>query len=216
MKQIHRFWNWFQDNEQAISNAIRLGINTKELALHLNRNLGYVSKRIGFYIITPVMGEKSTIIFSGAGYRKLFPKLVALEELAPKLEHFIPQAFIKPMQDKAAILDGTDAGYNFGRYRIRISELRMALVDYNIQTKQLRIRIYISNYDSLKKYSTLQDNLHYILMVVLGEIAYRKHIKGVELDDLPNGHNGLLNLIELPDYIDYLYQINSPRKTRFF
>jgi hypothetical protein len=47
-------------------------------------------------------------------------------------------------------------------------------------------------------------------MEITGEIAFRRHIKNIEIDQLPL----LLPLIELPDYIDYLYKINSREKTR--
>ena len=46
-------------------------------------------------------------------------------------------------------------------------------------------------------------------MDVIGEIAYRKHIKKIEFAQKPITPNGLLDLIELPDYIDYLYKINA-------
>ena len=98
MKQISKFCCWFQDNEEAIKNALLLGINTKEVFYHLNRNYSYISKRIGFLIISPSKGQdKYTIIFTADGYRKLFPKIIALEEQAPQLQNFIPQAFIKPV-----------------------------------------------------------------------------------------------------------------------
>ena len=51
-------------------------------------------------------------------------------------------------------------------------------------------------------------------MEVIGEIAFRKHIKKIEFFDIPEATNGLLSLIELPEYIDYLYKINARQKTR--
>ena len=41
-----------------------------------------------------------------------------------------------------------------------------------------------------------------------------KNIKKIEFFDFPEAKHGLLSLIELPDYIDYLYKINSRQKTR--
>ena len=71
MKQITKFWSWFQDNEEAIKNALLLGINTKEVFHHFNRNYSYISKRIGFLIIIPSTDQgKFTIIFTAEGYRK--------------------------------------------------------------------------------------------------------------------------------------------------
>jgi hypothetical protein len=215
MKQITKFWSWFQDNEDAIKNALLLGINTKEVFHHLKRNLNYVSKRTGFMIKAPNSNnDKCLIIFTGEGYRKLFPKLIALEEQAPQLQHFIAQAFIKPTQDKTPYLTSKDEPYIFKKYKIKISELFIALADYNITTKQLKINLYIPDYDRIKDCDEIENNLKYLVMEIIGEIAFRKHIKKMEFFDLPEATNGLLSLIELPDYIDYLYKINTRQKTR--
>ena len=90
----------------------------------------------------------------------------------------------------------------------------MGLVDYNITTKQLKINLYIPTYDRIKDFEEIQIDLKYLVMEVIGEIAFRKHIKNIEFLELPEATHGLLSLIELPEYIDYLYKINSTRKTR--
>ena len=88
----------------------------------------------------------------------------------------------------------------------------MALVDYNITTKQLKINLYIPGYNRIKDSDEIENNLKYLVMEVIGEIAFRKHIKKIEFLKLPEATNGLLSLIELPDYIDYLYKINTNQK----
>ncbi len=212
MKQITKFWIWFQDNEEAIKNAFLLGINTEEVFYHLDRNYSYISKRIGFLMISPSKDQdKCTIIFSADGYRKLFPKIIALEDQAPQLHYFIPQAFIKPIHDKTPYLEGKDEPYTFKNYKIKISQVYMALVDYNTTTKQLKINIYVPAYNSIKDNDEIDSDLQYLVMDVIGEIAFRKHIKSIVFQELPESTNGLLSLIELQDYIDYLYTINSKR-----
>ena len=80
MKQITTFWNYFQKNEETIKNAILLGINTNEVFSLFERKLDYISKRIGYIITRPSEDQdKYTIIFTANGYRKLFPKITALE-----------------------------------------------------------------------------------------------------------------------------------------
>jgi hypothetical protein len=210
MKQITNFWNWFQDNEEAIKNAFLLGINTEEVFINLNRNYKYISKRIGFLIIGPQSEQdKSTIIFTAAGYRKLFPKIIELEDTAPKLQYFIPQAFIKPMQNLEKFREGNDAPYTFENFKIQISKLQFTLKDYNISTKHLKIELFMDKYDEIKQFEELTMELKFIVMEIIGEIAYRKHIKQIEFSQKPNNPIGLLDLIELPDYIDYLYKINA-------
>lgn len=90
----------------------------------------------------------------------------------------------------------------------------MALLDYNIETKQLKINIYLPYYNELKQFDDLNPNINWIIMQIIGEIAFRKHIKHIELNQLPFEVSGLLSLIELPYFIDYLYKINLRKKTR--
>ena len=95
--------------------------------------------------------HKIIFIFSAKGNQNLFPLLIALEEQAPKLKYFIPQAFIKPMQNKTAVKNGTDLPYAFSQYQLKISNIYLTLIDYNSSTKQLKIKIHIPNYNTLKK-----------------------------------------------------------------
>ena len=215
MKQIQNFWNWFQDNEQEIKNAFLLHINTKEVFFHLSRNLDYVSKRIGFLIKEQEKSEKILIIFTGAGYRKLFAKLIALEEQAPDLKIFKAQAFIKPTLEQDKTKQGLDEPYIFENYELKISQLQFALIDYNIATKKLKLAIFIPHFSVLKNFEDLHENISYLLMETIGEINYRKHIKHFELEQQHKHQIGLLDLIELQEYIDYLYKISARQKPRF-
>ena len=217
MKQIDKFWSWFQDNEQALKNAFFLGINSEEVLFHFTRNLNYVSKRIGFVIKRPSDdSDKSLIVFTGGGYRKLFPKLIALEDQAPKLELFRPQAFIKPMQNTDVIKQGTDDPIYCENYTLKISEMQFSLLDFNIATKQLSLTIYLPNYNEIQTIEQLYDDIKWLIMEIIGEINYRKHIKYFELIQMPKNEKGLLDIIELQMYIDYLYKINSRKKCEIY
>ena len=215
MKQINTFWNYFKKNEQEILNAILLGINTEEILSQITTKLDYVSKRIGYVIKAPkTINDKFIIIFTGNGYRKLFAKIIALENQAPVLVNFTAQAFIKPLEDVTKYINGNDEPSNCGNYEIKISELQIALLDYNIETKQIKINIYLPHYNELKHFEDLKHNIDWIVMQIIGEIAFRKHIKQIQLKQMPLEPKGLLSLIELPDFIEYLYKINSRKKTR--
>ena len=215
MKKITTFWNYFQKNEQEILNAILLGINTEEVLSQITKKLDYVSRRIGYVIKAPMtINDKFIIIFTGGGYRKLFPKIIAFEEQAPPLKHFTAQAFIKPLQNTAKYINGTDEPCSCKNYQIKISEIQMALLDYNIATKHIKINLYIPDYNDLKQYPDLKSNIDWIVMQIVGEIAFRKHIKQIQLNQMPLEPIGLLSLMELSDFIEYLYKINSRKKTR--
>lgn len=206
MKKVTTFWNWFQDNEKLIYNAIKTGNNKQLIWLHLIRNYTYLSPDIILLMQTSITQQhKITFIFSAKGNKEQFPILIALEEQAPKLKYFVPQAFIKPMQYKTSNKNGNDLPYTFGQYQLKISSIYLSLINYNSNTKQLKIRLYIPNYNNLKKFSCLEKSIEILLCIILGEIDFRNHIEEMECTQLETTIPGLLNLIELPEYIDYLF-----------
>lgn len=215
MKAIEKFWTWFQDNEQEVKNALVLGIRTEEVLPQLSKKVYFVSRRIGFVIKFPATDADSFLfIFTGGGYRKLFPKLLAFEELAPQLEFFRVQAFIKPMENREEVLLGTDRPIYFRHYEFKVSILRFSLLDFSVKSKQVRLTVFLEDYHALKGFEQLLNDVETVLIDVIGEIKYRKHIKDFELAPLPINQSGLIPLIELEECIDYLYTINSRKKTR--
>jgi hypothetical protein len=179
------------------------------------KKLDIVSKSIGF-VIRPSreFKDKFIIIFTGNGLRRLFAKMMALENQAPTLEHFTAQAFIKPLEDTTMYKDGTDDPCECKNFEIKISEIQMALLDYNIAKKEIKIDLFLPDNEELKQYDDLESTIEYIVMQIIGEIAFRKHMREINLYPMALEPKGLLSLIELPDFIDYLYKINSRKKTR--
>ena len=212
MKQITTFWNYFKKNEQEIINAFFLGINGDEIYSQFKKKYNNISKRISFQITKPANNQdKYRIIFTACGHRKLYPKIIALENLAPPLEYFTAQAFIKPFEKTEEYKNGSDKPIIFENYEIKISKIQIALSDYNLATKQLKINLFLPHFDEIKQYEDLKLNIDWIVMQVIGEIAFYKHIREIKLLQMPLEPIGLLSLIELADFIDYLYQINSRR-----
>ena len=210
IKTIQNFWTWFQQNEQAIYHAYKLGINSDEVIENLHRNLNYVSKRIVIYIYTQNNHpNKFCVLFSAHGYRKLFPKIIALGEKTPRLEYFTAQTFLKPLcaENKNQFSD---------KIIEMINSIFIKLEDYNTASKKIILTLYlpknISNEDKLysKKY------VKSLLRFTLGEIIFKKHIKEVYFKPLPRNTNGLLSLSELPEFIEYLAKINYSRKLKIF
>ena len=66
-------------------------------------------------------------------------------------------------------------------YEIKISEIQIALADYNIPTKQLKIDMYLPDYNELQQFEDLESNIDWIVMQIIGEIAFRKHIRQILL-----------------------------------
>ena len=214
-KKITTFWNHFKNNEQQIALAILFGIRTEEVLDQLFKNLNGVSKKIDYLIKPPSEGQdKFIIIFSGNGNPRLFAKMMALENQAPELKHFIAQAFIKPLENPAMYKDGSDKPCWCRNFEIKISEIQVTLLDYNIATKQLKINLHLPNYDKLIDFEGLKEDFNWIVMCIIGEIAYYKNIKEINLQPMPTEPFSLFSLLDLTNYINYLYQINSRKKTR--
>ena len=107
-----------------------------------------------------------------------------------------------------------DASYSFEKYKLKISELQIALLDYNIETKQMKINIYLPDYNELKYFEDLNDNINWILMQIIGEITFRNHIKEIKLNQTMLEQKGVLGIMELPYFMEYLFKINSRNETR--
>ena len=147
IKTIQNFWTWFQQNEQAIYHAYKLGINSDEVIENLHRNLNYVSKRIVIYIyMQNNQPNKFCVLFSAHGYRKLFPKIIALGEKTPRLEYFTAHTFLKPLcaENKNQFSD---------KLIEMIKSILIKLEDYNTASKKIILTLYmpenISNEDKL-------------------------------------------------------------------
>jgi hypothetical protein len=199
IKTIQNFWRWVDDNQTTIFNAYVVGINTQEVAMHFNRNLNYISKQIDCLIF--YQDETLKLLFTAQGYRKLFPKLIALEENAPKLSRVTPIIFIKPITNKERYLKKEDGYLSIFKQEIKISDLYLQLDNYNTTTKKIDITVFHPYQDSVK----MLNAILFIIMFVIGEIAFKKHLKQIEFKSYDKLPIGLLQLIELDEYIAYLY-----------
>jgi hypothetical protein len=157
--------------------------------------------------------DKNTSTSNGFDYCKLFAKDY-LRKPGTNAGTLHAQAFIKPLEDTSIYKDGTDEPCVCKNFEIKISEIQMALLDYNIAKKEIKIDLYLPDYNELKQYEDLESTIEFLVMQIIGKIAFRKHMREINLRQMPMEPKGLLSLIELPDFIDYLYKINSRKKTR--
>ena len=214
-KKINSFWNYVRKNEQEIFNGLLLGINYDQVLKQFHKKLVTISKVFIFLIQIPDHDQqKYTIVFCCRGCRNLYSKALALEKQVPQMETFTAQAFVQPTANISKYKNGTDEPLEFGPYEIKISDMQMSLEDYDIDRKQLKINIYLPYYDAIKAYESLHYDIELNVLLILGEMVFYKHIRKINLHPMPIEPVGLLPLIELPDFIDYLYKINSRKKTR--
>jgi hypothetical protein len=210
IKTIQNFWTWFQDNEKTIYYAVKMDINTDEVIKYFDQNLDYVSKRIDcFFLENSSESQKHQIVFSAYGYKKLFPKLIALGDTAPRLEYFSVQTFIKPL---------TPENYNQipEVFHKIIQQSLIKLDDYNISSKKVKITLYLPENFEFKNESQLFFSAELAIMFTLGEVNYKKHIADFEVKQISKKTNGLLQLLDLPEFIKYLSKINYSRKLKIY
>ncbi|MFC6876908.1 hypothetical protein ACFQZF_10385 [Flavobacterium myungsuense] len=210
LKQIKSFWKWFEQNETQILEAFLNHTNHYEVFNHLNRKLNYVSKRIGFILIGHKSNtERIKLIMTAHGYKKLFPKVNALINNAPKSNSFNFQAFIQPETDLEKFKKGFDKPYIFRDFELKTSELYFLPLEFNTYQKKMKIVVYMKNFKYHFDNDFIDEAIQIIIQDLIGEVEYKKTISLVQLAQLPQNPKNLIHLYELQEYIDFLNKINS-------
>lgn len=209
LKQIKSFWKWFAQNEIQILEAFTTLTKHDEVFNQLNRKLSYVSKRIGFILVgRKSNSEKVKLIITAHGYRKLYPKVNALINNAPKSIHWDFQAFIQPNKDIEMFKQGIDNPYIFQDFELKTSELYFKPLEFNTFQKKMKIVVYLKNYKYHFDNDAIDEAVYIIIQDLIGEENFKKTISLVQLAQLPENPLNLVHLYELQEYIDFLNKIN--------
>ncbi|CAM4001306.1 hypothetical protein FLCU109888_13130 [Flavobacterium cucumis] len=209
MKTIYNFWFWFEDNEQALYNAYKLDSNKAEMEWHFKRNLNYVSRRIKFYITDdPQIANKLKLFITAHDYRKLFPKINALEENRPFLDHFSIQFYIPPFNPENPSIPK--------KLIETIQNTKVKLENYNIATKKVILTLYLQEYEMKETIKSIKQQGYLLLLFTLGEVNYKKYIHDFDCQKLPQHPSDLLDLTELPELLENLSEIDYSRKLKIF
>lgn len=169
LKTIQNFRTWFQDNEQAIYNACKLEINKDEVLFHLERSLNYVSKRIEHFITNHLQNEnKLKVFFTAHGYRRLFPKMRALEDKILSLKYFSIQVYITPLNTLESTIP-----YNLVE---AINNTQIKLEDYNTATKKIILTLYCHEKIMQLNIKKVERHVYLLLLYTLGEVKYKRHL----------------------------------------
>jgi hypothetical protein len=209
LKQIKSFWKWFEQNEMQILEAFTTQTKHDEVFNLLNRKLSYVSKRIGLILVgRKSNSEKLKLIITAHGYKKLFPKVNALINNAPKSIHWNFQAFIKPNEDIEMFKQGIDNPYIFQDFELKTSELYFKPLEFNTFQKKMKIVVYLKNYKYHFDNDAIDEAVYIIIQDLIGEENFKKTISLVQLAQLPENPKNLVHLYELQEYIDFLNKLN--------
>ena len=209
LKQIKTFWNWFERNEAIIFTAVSDRVKYDEVFDGLSKKLDYVSKRIGYILIeTKKKPVKAKLIFTANGYRKLFPKINALVDNAPKLQNWEFQSLIQPKTDLEKFKQGLDNPYKFPDFELKISDIYFKPLLMDTFKKNMTILVFLKNYKYHYDNEFLEEAVQIIIQDLVGEVDFKRTISMVKLSQLPEKPKNLINLYQLKGYIDFLNKLD--------
>ena len=204
MRKINIFWNWFQDNNQNIKNLINeTPHNQKQICYWLNKQLGYYCKELDFMIVLPKKAnQKSELIITANGNPEYFDQVIQLINNAPILRNWRFIAFIQLTEKIDKIIERLDDPYVIQELTIKTNEAKFLPLDYDVNSKELDIIIYLKNYYIHCNTKTLQQIIYVILKDLLGEKSICQNINFIQLAKTPNQIEELIELYEFQFYID--------------
>lgn len=146
LKKIKSFWRFWAANKSEIQEVLITQEPKKEVISALLKKLNSISRRIGYKLETNKISGNTKITFTAHGYKILFPKIIALAENFPVIPGLSVQAFIQPTEDLEKYKLGTDKANVFSDFRLRISEMKFLILQYNTDYKKLKIKVLLPNY----------------------------------------------------------------------
>lgn len=213
MRKINTFWNWFQDNNQAIKSLINeTPKNQKHITFWIKKNLGYYCKEIDFIIIFPKNNTaKTELIITANGNSEYFKQVVDLIDNAPQLRNWKFTAFLQSTEKINKIINGLDQPYIIQELTIKTNEAKFLPIDYNLKTNKIGTMIFLKNYNLYCDTKILDQAIFLIMQhQQVGSELYH-NISFVQLShpsdherpkEIPNNIEELIELYELQLYID--------------
>lgn len=208
-RRIKNFWGWWAAHKSEVQHALSSGENLEQLYSQIYEKLRYISRRIDFNLQGDTEADRIKITFSAHGYRKLFPKIIALAENFPQIPGMEVQAFVLPMENIESCRQGTDVPHDFGDFILKISEMYFTIEDYHTQRTSFELRVYLQNYRYHYANPILSTAVFLVIEHLVGETACRRYLRHFELAEIPEApHNGI-PLYELPVCINRLKTIKT-------
>ncbi|WP_264558361.1 hypothetical protein [Flavobacterium sp. N2270] len=204
MRKINIFWNWFQDNNQTIKNLINeTQHNQNQICYWLNKQLGYYCKELDFIIVLPKkVNQKSELIITANGNPEYFDQVIQLINNAPVLRNWRFIVFIQLTEKIDKIIERLDDHYVIQELTIKTNQVKFLPLDYDVNSKELDIIIYLKNYYIRCNTKTFKQIIYIILKDLLGEKSICEKINFVQLAKMPNQIEELIELYEFQYYLD--------------
>ncbi|RXJ51077.1 hypothetical protein [Gelidibacter gilvus] len=191
MSTHNHFWNWFRDNYQHLENPKdfdKIGY----LMLEAQEELSYYSSNLTFFIkYAKEENKKNKLKFVSSGDRSVVVMVNYLLSKAPELPKWKFSLKKRSKRKLSKIIEGTDPDYEFGDFKIKISDLMFAPSNYCSDTEMFDITIYLSEFWKHPQV-LLYQAMAILLEDLLGaDYAYSK-IDQLTLEQMPKNIEGLI------------------------
>jgi len=206
-----QFWTWFQDNQKKLYILPLLDMEERDSHFYwLGKHLSYYCDGLGFEIIfAKEYTGPATMIITAYGVKELFPKVFELVDAAPKLENWKFQALINPKKRNTG---EDETPYDFGSFKIKVSDLSFQPVKYIKSTGKIIIHIYFDKKDrSLRvqrsnpiNHRALKIAITFILEDLLGEELLYSKIKNIKCYKKNRKRVITYKLMHLKTYLDMI------------
>lgn len=193
LKEVESFWNWFNENEQTLSQINNADLNDDKREEMLDSILDALHQYCDhlYFDIGGIEGEDLEFIITAEGDADYFDKVEALIEGAPNKAGWQFIAFMPPR--------GSDFTSAFEDVELIPSEIWFLPLDNKNDPKSIGLRICLPNYESVKNSKWLQPAVYKVLDVVLGEKVFALDVDYIEINGMPSGKPEDFGLIELAD-----------------
>ena len=192
------FWNWFKDNSSKYYYLNQIpDVGQKQILLDelLSKLHSYCDKL--FFQIGGFPNEPQELIISADGNIESFEKVEKLISSAPQIDDWKIIAFKPPTEEDFVI--------EYEGIKLDPHEIWFLPLDNENNSQVLGLKLCLPEYTPQTK-SILLEACYQLLDSILGEKSSALDIQYVEIDELPRQpeENGLIELTELPKYIQWI------------
>lgn len=196
MITAEQFWQWFKENNTAYTflSTVEADVKEKLLDNFLVQLHGYCDQL--YFEIGGYPDHASELIITAGGKADYFYKVEELINQAPSLPQWTFIALKPPME---------------GHFKSRWNSLELNTEDMwflplsKAGSKDLGIRVFVKNYESIKNSKDLMPLLYMMIATIVGERSAALDIKHIDASLLPEmpSQKGIHPISKLPAFLAY-------------
>lgn len=191
------FWDWFRVHNKAYTFINNVDPEVKETLLNnlLEQLHEYCDKL--YFEIGGNADESNELIITAEGNKEFFNEVDNLVNTAPNIDNWTFTAFIPPRDIHFEM--------NYEGLVLKPEEMWFMPLQNEKDAMAIGISIGLMNYELVHQHAYFNTAMHKILDVLLGEKSAAHDIHYLEFQQLPDvpGEEGMIQLSDLPDYINW-------------